>query len=165
MHKGILWSVIGVALLLATAVQLSAGTKTAPIVVELQSFKFKVDDKIADLFGYNEGEEKLFFYTNGVGEATVKVPADGKYEIVIKASGDKAKDERAKFKLAIDGKLVGKETELTSDDVKEYRFETMLTKGERKLSIEFTNDEFKEGEYDRNLYVHGVEVRTVKAGK
>jgi hypothetical protein len=141
------------------------GGEPAPIKLDLKDFKFKVPEKFADLFGYNEGEEKLFFYTNGVGEATVKVPADGKYEIVIKASGDKAKDERAKFKLAIDGKLVGKETELTSDDVKEYRFETMLTKGERKLSIEFTNDEFKEGEYDRNLYVHGVEVRTVKAGK
>jgi hypothetical protein len=27
---------------------------------------------------------------------------------------------------------------------------------DRKLSIEITNDEFKEGEYDRNLYVQGV---------
>jgi hypothetical protein len=32
----------------------------------------------------------------------------------------------------------------------------------RALSIEFTNDEFKEGEYDRNLYVHGVTVKKSK---
>jgi hypothetical protein len=133
-----------------------------PINVELKSFKFKVPDKLADLFGLNEDEGKLFFYTNGKAEAIVKVPAAGEYAILIKASGDKAKDERAKFKLAIDGKLIGKETELTADDVKEYRFVTELKAGERKLSIEFTNDEFKEGEYDRNLYVHGVTVKKSK---
>jgi len=34
--------------------------------------------------------------------------------------------------------------------------------GDHKLSIEFTNDVFKDGEYDRNLYVHGVTLKKVK---
>ena len=129
------------------------------IAVDLKSFKFKEGDP---LFGYNEDESKLFFYTNGTGTAAVKVADDGEYEIVVKASCDSAQNERAKFKLAIDGELVGKETLLTSDDSKEYKFTTKLKKGDVKLSIEYTNDVFKEGEYDRNLYVHGVTLKKTK---
>ena len=150
---------IGVALLLAAV---SAGQEQDTIKVDLKSFKFKVKDDFANLFGYNEDEGKLFFYTNGPAEATVKIPADGNYEIAVKASCDSALNERAKFKLSIDGKLVDKETLLTADDVKEYKFTTKLAAGERKLTIEFTNDAYKENEYDRNLYVHGVTVKAVK---
>ena len=67
-----------------------------------------------------------------------------------------------KFKLAVDGKLIGKETELTVDDVKDYRFTAALKAGERKVSIEFTNDTYKENEYDRNLYIHGLTLKRVK---
>src|SRR5207248_11592541 len=120
-----------------------------------------VNDESANRVGYSEDDAKVFFYTDGPAEATVKVPADGNYEIAVKASCDSALDERAKFKLSIDGKLVDKETLLTADDVKEYRFTTKLAAGERKLTIEFTNDAYKENEYDRNLYVHGVTVKAV----
>ena len=92
----------------------------------------------------------------------MKVPADGDYQIVVKASGDKALKEGAKFKVAIDGKQCGKETETSDGDPREYKFSTTLKSGERKLSIEFTNDAFKEGEYDRNLYVHSVALKKVK---
>ena len=66
--------------------------------------------------------------------------------------------ERAKFKLTLDGKLVDKETLLTADDEKEYKFSTAVKAGDRMLAVEFTNDAYKEGEYDRNLYVHKVTV-------
>jgi hypothetical protein len=33
-----------------------------------------------------------------------------------------------------------------------------LKKGESNLSIKFTNDVYKENEYDRNLFVHGVKI-------
>jgi hypothetical protein len=148
--------------LLASGLQLTAGPKTDPITVDLKAFKFKVDDKFADLFGYNEGEGKLFFYTNGPAEATVKVPADGTYDIVIRASCDPALNERAKFKLSLDGKLVGKETLLIADDAKDYTFTATIKAGEHKLAVEFTNDVYKEGEYDRNLYVHGVTLKPAK---
>jgi hypothetical protein len=153
---------VGAVVLLASGLQLAAGPKTDPITVDLKAFKFKVDDKIADLFGYNEGEGKLFFYTNGPAEATIKVPADGTYDIVIRASCDPALDERAKFKLSLDGKLVGKETLLTADDAKDYPLTTTIKAGEHKLVVEFTNDVYKEGEYDRNLYVHGVTLKPAK---
>jgi hypothetical protein len=131
-----------------------------PIVTDLKAFKFS--ESKPDLFGYNESEEKLFYYTNGKGEAPFKVAADGDYEIVIRASGDLAQNEGAKFKVAVNGKDVGKETETSGDDRKEYKFPVTLKAGDSKLVIEFTNDVYKEGEYDRNLYVHAVSIKKVK---
>jgi hypothetical protein len=147
------------AALVFSFLSVAAAADEKPLTVDLKSFKFKEGDS---LFGYNEGEEKLFFYTNGTGTAPVKVPDDGEYEVVIRASCDPAHNERAKFKLAIDGDAVGKETLLTDDGPKDYKFSTKLKKGDHKLSIEFTNDVFKEGEYDRNLYVHGVSLKKSK---
>src|SRR5207248_8740289 len=45
------------------------------ISVDLQTFKFKVRPEVAELFGYNDGEDKLFYYAGGAGETTVKLPA------------------------------------------------------------------------------------------
>jgi len=132
------------------------------IAVDLRTFKFKVRDEIASLFGYDEGESRLFYYTSGPGEATIKLPADGEYEIAVNASCDPALGERAKFKVALDGQPVGMETLLTDDDVKQYTFKTTAKAGERKLVIEFTNDAYKENEYDRNFFVHGVTIKRVK---
>jgi hypothetical protein len=81
---------------------------------------------------------------------------------VIKASCDSALNERAKFKMALDGQPVGKEMLLTADEPKDYKLTTSAKAGERKLAIEFMNDAYKENEYDRNFYVHGVTVRRVK---
>jgi hypothetical protein len=129
------------------------------ITIELKNFTFKVPDNVKELFGYNDTDEKLFFLTNGPAEATVKVPADGDYEITIKASCDSAQNERAKFKFSVDGEAVGKETLLTADEAKDYKLTAKLKAGERKLTIEFTNDIYKENEYDRNLYIHGVSLK------
>src|SRR5215470_10525041 len=119
------------------------------ITVDLRTVTFKVPENAASLFGYDEGEGRLFYYTAGAGEATIKLPADGEYEIAIKAACDSALNERAKFKVALDGEPVGMETLLTSDDPKEYRLTASGKMGERKLAIEFTNDAYKENEYDR----------------
>jgi hypothetical protein len=154
-------SVAGVALVLLPVLVL-AEDAAKPITVELKKFTFKVPEGKEDLFGYNEGDEKLFFYTNGTANAKIKVAEDGDYEIVIKASGDAAMNEGAKFKLAVDGKQIGKETETATGDPKEHKFPTTLKAGEHKLSIEFTNDVYKENEYDRNLYVHGVMLKRTK---
>ena len=131
-----------------------------PLTVELKSFKFP--EGKSDLFGLDEAENKLFFYTNGKAAAKFKVSADGDFEIIVTASGDKALNEGAKFKVAVDGKDVGKETETSDGDPKEYMFTSTLKAGEHELTIEFTNDVFKEGEYDRNLYVHAVALKTKK---
>lgn len=155
-------AIVALVVLLAGAMFVAAGPEAAPISVDLKSFKFKVKEKVADLFGYNAEDEKLFFYTNGPAEATVKVPADADYEIVVKASCDSAQNERAKFKISIDAKPVAKETLLTADEAKEYKLTAPLKAGERKLTIEFTNDVYKENEFDRNLYVHAVTLRRLK---
>jgi len=132
------------------------------IAVDLKSFQFKVRDEFNSLFGYDENESKLFYYTSGPGETMVKLPVDGKYEISIKASCDPALGERAKFKVTLDGQPVGMETLLTDSNEKEYTLTTTAKAGERKLVIEFTNDAYKENEYDRNLYIHAVTLKRSK---
>lgn len=142
---------------------LLAAVPDDPITVDLKAAKFQHPEAVsAELFGYSDGEEKLFFYTNGKAELTVKLPADGDYEIIIKASCDSAQNERAKFKVELAGEPVGKETLLTTDDPSDYRFTAKGKAGEHKLTIEFTNDAFKEGEFDRNFYVHGITIKKVQ---
>jgi hypothetical protein len=133
-----------------------APAESATLKADLSKIKFTADS--AELFGWDEGESRAFFLTNGLGEVTVKVPADGDYAIVITASCQAAKGENANFKLKVDGVQVGAETTLKSEDAKDYTFAASLKAGERKIGAEFTNDIYKEGEYDRNFYLHGVKV-------
>jgi len=151
---------LGLILVVGSPVAVAADADTSRL--DLRAFTFKVRDELANLFGYDDGEGRLFYYTAGAGETTVKLSADGEYEIVIKASCDPALNERAKFKVALDGEAVGMETLLTADEPKDYKLKTSAKAGERKLAIEFTNDAYKENEYDRNFYVHGVTVKRVK---
>src|SRR5262245_66606022 len=132
---------------------------TDPIKVDLRKFDFKVPNEQASLFGHDDGEGRLFYCTKGLGETTVKLPADGDYEITIRASCDPALNERAKFKLTLDGEPVGTETLLTDDDQKDYKLTATTKAGDHKLGIEFTNDAYKENEYDRNLFVYAVTVK------
>jgi hypothetical protein len=132
------------------------------IDVDLKKVKWKVPESIKDLFGYDEPQERLYFYANGSAEFLVKVPADAKYQVVVTASGTRAEKELARFKLTADAKLLGKETELKEEGEKEYTFAANLKAGEHKLAIEFTNDLYKEGEYDRNLFVHAIQVKKAR---
>ena len=127
-----------------------------PIKADLSKIKFTAEP--AELFGWDDGESRAFFLTNGLGEVVVKVPDDGEYEIVISASCQAAKGENAKFKLKVDGVQVGAETQLKAEDAKDYSFAATLKAGDRKIGTEFTNDLYKEGEYDMNFYLHGVKV-------
>jgi hypothetical protein len=141
---------------------LAAAAEGDPVTVDLRTFKFKVADNLVTLFGYDEGQSRLFYYTAGAGETAVKLPAEGEYELVIKASGDPAMNERAKFKVSLDGEAVGKETQLTDDFTKDYSFPVKAKAGEHKLVIEYTNDVYKEGEYDRNFYIHEIVLKAKK---
>jgi hypothetical protein len=161
MRFGLLRSLLGCAILLGATLQLSAADDD-PIKVDLNSFKFKVAEEKASLFGTSDTEGRMFFYANGLGEATIKIPDDAEYEISVKASGEIAEKEYAKFKLTIDGTLVGKETQLKSEDAMVYKLTSKIKKGERKIGIEFTNDIYKENEYDRNLFVHEITLKKVK---
>ena len=92
----------------------------------------------------------------------MKVPADGEYEVVVTASCTAAKGENAKFKLKVDGAQVGAETQLKSEDAKDYSFTTAIKAGDRKIATEFTNDLYKEGEYDLNFFLNGLKIVRVK---
>lgn len=143
------------------AVAAVAGLASAAVLgkVELKDFTFKTG---GDLAGYNEGDGKLFFYVNDTAEAKVSVPSDGEYTITVEASCDAAQGENAKITLKVGDVEVKKDFQLTTPDQKAYTFTAKLKKGDPKLSIEFTNDKYKEGEYDLNLFVHGVKVEAKK---
>jgi len=140
----------------AMAPKPAAPVDKTPIKADVSKIKFTATP--AELFGWDDGESRAFFYTNGLGVVAVDVPADGEYEIVVTAACNAAKGENAKFKLTVDGTPVGAETQLRSEDAKEYSFTASLKAGERKIGTEFTNDIYKEGEYDMNFYLHGVKV-------
>jgi hypothetical protein len=131
-----------------------------PIKADVSKIKFLSES--TELFGFDDGESRAFFYTNGAGELTVKVPADGEYEVVVTASCTAAKGENAKFKLKVDGAQVGSETQLKSEDAKDYSFTAALKSGDRKIATEFTNDLYKEGEYDLNFFLNGLKVVRLK---
>ncbi|MBV8878443.1 MAG: hypothetical protein JO332_00630 [Planctomycetaceae bacterium] len=140
----------------AKAPEAAKSVNRTPIKADVSTIKFKAEP--AELFGWDDGESRAFFYANGFGEVAVSVPEDGDYEIVISASCQAAKGENAKFKLKVDGAQVGPETQLKSEDAKDYPFTTALKAGERKIGTEFTNDVYKEGEYDLNFFLNGVKV-------
>jgi hypothetical protein len=141
--------------------QPSAKPESDVVVLKLTDFKAKPPKSLPnpeEAFRYDENEERLCFYTNLAAEATFKLKSDGEYDVVVTAAGDSAIDVKPKFKLTVDDKDVGKETSLKTDAVKMYRTPVKLKAGEHKLSVAFTNDTYKEGEYDSNLYVHGVKL-------
>jgi len=142
----------------APPVSAPAPLSKTPIVVDLTKVKWAQE---GDLFGWDDGDSRLHYYANGTAEFVVKVPADGEYQIVVAAASQPALNEHAKFTLTAVGKAVGAETTCTSEDSKEYAFTATLAAGERKLAVTFTNDIYKENEYDRNFYLHGLKlVRT-----
>ena len=134
-----------------------------PIKADLKTFKWKAAfDGGADLGGYDENESRFFFYTNGSATGDVTIPEDGEYTITVEASCSEAQKEFAKFKLSVGDVVVAKEHALTTEEPKKYTFTAKLKKGKHPLAIAFLNDTFKEGEYDRNLFVQAVTIEPKK---
>ncbi len=111
---------------------------------------------------YDDSAHRLSFPADGSAEGVVSVPADANYEIGISASGTAALGEYPQFVVLLDGTPVG-QTSLTSEASNNYQIRTPITAGEHKLAIQFTNDVYKENEYDRNLYIEAVSVRPVSS--
>jgi hypothetical protein len=147
------WYIVPV---LALILGVAAGA-VEPIKLDLADFKLTPAAKVADdLVKYEN--DAINFYANGTATAKLTVPADGDYVIVVDASCQAALKENAKFTLKVGDTVVKEKFEQTTEDKKEYKFDAKLTKGETTLSIAYVNDVYKEGEYDRNLFVHGVRV-------
>jgi hypothetical protein len=112
-----------------------------------------------NLIGYKEEESKAFFYTNGSVEMKLKVPAAGEYTLKVRASCQASNKENAKMTILAGEKAVAEDFALTQEDEKDYTFAVKLGAGEQKITVSFTNDEYKEGEYDRNMYLHEVSLK------
>jgi hypothetical protein len=137
----------------------AAGVAADAIKPDLKAFKWKsASEGGAELGGYDENESRFFFYTNGTATGEVTVPEDGEYAITVEASCTEAKKVYAAFKLSVGEAVVAKEQFLKAEEAKPYAITAKLKKGKQKLVIEFLNDEYKENEYDRNLFVHSVKL-------
>ena len=149
------------ALCLATSAQAADDQK-----LELKDGKVKAGEGVGDeLVGHDEGEGRIFFYAPGGVEWTFKVAEEGEYKLVLKASCDAAQNENAKFKLTVNGKADEKETTLKNTEAEEDTVTIKLKAGENKLHVAFTNDAYKEGEYDRNMYIHAATIKAAPAKK
>jgi hypothetical protein len=127
--------------------------------VDLKSFKWKAAfEGGADLGGYDEGDGRFFFYCNGTATGEVTIPDDGEYSITVEASCTEAQKEFAKFKVTIGETVVAKEHACTAEDAKKYAFTAKLKKGKQALVVQYLNDVYKDGEYDRNLFVYSVKI-------
>jgi hypothetical protein len=144
----------------AVPVPAAAPLDKTPIKADLSKVKFTGEPE--GNFGWDDGESRAFYYSNGAGEIVVKVPADGDYEVTVSASCQKGNNAFAKFDLELDGQKKAGDVTLTSEDCKDYACTVSLKAGERKLGVRFTNDMYKENEYDLNFYLHGVKLVRVK---
>lgn len=131
-----------------------------PIKADLSKAKFPNEN--TEHFGWDEGESRAFFWSNGIAEVVVKLPADGDYEITVTAGCQQADKQFAKFVLEVDGQKQGEEIALKSEDAKDYGCRLPLKAGDRKIGVRFTNDIYKEGEYDLNFFLHGLKLVRVK---
>ncbi|MFT3883061.1 MAG: carbohydrate-binding domain-containing protein [Gemmatales bacterium] len=130
------------------------------IKLDIKAGKFKAEfEGTKDLIGYNDNDEKAFFYVNGSVELAAKVPSAGEYTITINASCQAALKENAKINISVDGKEIAKDFTLTTEDPKDYTFTAKFKEGEGKVTITYTNDVYKENEYDRNFYLHAVTLK------
>jgi len=131
-----------------------------PVTAELS--KFKGPAEAAELFGYDDGNGRIFMYTAGTVEIPVKLTADAVYEIVVNVSCDEAMGQKAKFTVAVDGQKIGEEISCTTADDKAYTLKASLKAGDRKIAVSFLNDLYKENEYDLNMYVSGLKLNPAK---
>jgi hypothetical protein len=133
------------------------------IKLDLKAAKYKAAfDGGGELIGYNEGDEKAFFYVNGEVTMTGKAPSTSDYTLTLNASCQAALKENAKINVSVNGKEVAKDFVLKTEDPKDYEFTVKLKEGENKVTVTYTNDVYKENEYDRNFYLHSA---TLKAKK
>jgi hypothetical protein len=141
----------------------ASAARPAPSPVTIELSKFAGPTENAELFGYDEGNSRIFMYSNGTVTLPVKLAADGDYEIAVNGACDEANGQKAKFSVAVDGQVVAAETTCTVVEPKEYVIKAPgLKAGDHKIAISFLNDIYKENEYDLNFYVHGVTVRPAK---
>jgi hypothetical protein len=142
--------------LLVLASLVTFGT-VGEIKLDLKAAKFEPSGN--ELLGYNDGDEKAFFYINGSLTATAKVADEGEYTITINAACTAALKENAKFTLYVGDKVISKDFLLTTEDQKDYTFTAKFKAGDTPVKIDYTNDVYKDGEYDRNFYVYSVTLK------
>ncbi|MEL7496127.1 MAG: DUF1592 domain-containing protein [Planctomycetota bacterium] len=102
-------------------------------------------------------------FANGTIHRDWEIPTTGKYQIRVRAYGDQIGNEDCEVKLHVGDKEIStKRIPGTDDEPTVAEFFVRLAKGENRIGLEFTNDEYnpkaKRGERDRNLVISSVTV-------
>jgi hypothetical protein len=131
------------------------------ITVDLSKAELKpANGASTDLLKFDDG--KISYYVNGSAILKIQVPADGEYTITLGASCDKALKKGALITLKADKDTLKENLEIPEESQKDYKVTAKLKKGDVSLSVIYTNDEYKENEYDRNFYLHSVKIEKAK---
>jgi mono/diheme cytochrome c family protein len=117
------------------------------------------------LDGGNRERGRRTLGSSGEITARVEFPADGRYHLVVRASGDQAGPEPVKMGVRVDGKDVAT-VDVTAAEGEPGRYEVAaeVAKGEHQVALAFLNDYYKpeaedpKDRGDRNLHVAGLEI-------
>jgi mono/diheme cytochrome c family protein len=106
----------------------------------------------------------ISLFSNGDAYLNFNFPADGEYEIRVRAYADQAGSEVAKMAIRIDDKqLKVHEVHAVAGKPETYVYRHREKAGTKKLAASFINDYFNEQEKDaknrdRNLYIEYIEI-------
>ena len=107
---------------------------------------------------FRKTASRISLVAPGTVETTFACAKAGQYELVVHGYSKPAADEYARVLLTLDGVAAG-EVEIASPASETFAVATVqLTKGSHHLTLEYTNDLYKDGQ-DRNLYLNAIGFR------
>ena len=115
-----------------------------PLVIEAEDASIKTGGG-AISGGWN-------LYTNGTLGESVRIPAEGIYEVVVRAYGSPLEGIWPLMALSVDG-LTGQPVTVDSAGFRDYLFQVELLPGVHSIGVAFLNDAYNPGVEDRNLYL------------
>ena len=91
-------------------------------------------------------------WSNGILGENVHIPAEGTYEVVVRAHGSSLGGIWPLMALSVDG-VAGEPVTVGSGMSTDYSFQVALTPGVHSIGVAFLNDAYNPGVEDRNLYL------------
>ena len=133
--------------------------RSPPLNLDLAGSNFYGSENFAQT-----DDEVLLFFSNGLAQKSIRIPAAGTYEFRILVGADQAGAELAKMAVRIGEhpvKLVSVEATRRKPEWKTFRLD-FDKPGSRKIKISFTNDYYVPrtiGKQDRNLHLFSVSAK------
>jgi hypothetical protein len=103
------------------------------------------------------------FFSGGPAYLSYSFPADGRYKVRIRASGQQAGPEKVKMAVLLgENRLQVVEVPVPQDKPQVFEVEFDAKAGQQQVGVEFINDYYQPGPppEDRNLYVYWLEIES-----